>query len=306
VRTSTKDVQVEVAHGLPAIVSDIRDHPIAGILDALQTRNLRRSEEECPGSLGIAGIKGGERIHMGLRDHKDVDRSLGVHVPKGQDRVGLENRLRRNLTAHDPTEDAGCRRHGSLPLLFQVVSFAYGKCPTLARTLAKKRTRNRFPPAPTEDPVSDLLTPRAVTVLERHPAPALSVNDLRSLLALEGISAPAGTPLAAVLGSQGELFRVVNPRPRSRWTGSGERAWILARRRPRPDGAQRLSHRLRESLLRIGEAIPVRSPRALARWERFLMEEEAVRGALGRVSRHRHRDVVRRLRSTTPLPDPPR
>lgn len=149
--------------------------------------------------------------------------------------------------------------------------------------------------------VPEILSARALAVLERHPAPALAFEEIQSLLRLEGIEPPEESELNRALMGQKDLFRVLSPRTRSRWAGTGIRGWVLAYPRRPPRGARHVSVLLRESLRRLGSGIPVRSHRTLARWETLLLEEAELRAALERSSIRQRPPVAQTRHSTTPL-----
>jgi hypothetical protein len=113
---------------------------------------------------------------------------------------------------------------------------------------------------------------QSLSVLERHPAPALPEDEIRSLLRLEGVLAPEGPGLKQALAGQGNLFRVLTPKRRSRWIAARPRSWILARPRHTSRTPRALGHRMRETLRHLGEGISDHSHRALLRWERRLLE----------------------------------
>ncbi len=128
----------------------------------------------------------------------------------------------------------------------------------------------------------DSIPESAATVLRRHPAPALPIGEVRTLL----FGSPGGRPLPEEvllreLRRRPDLVRVLESPPR-RWAGAGPRSWIVARVPGDGEARTPLSARLRASLRHLGEGLESGSALALARWERLLREEERLRAALRR------------------------
>lgn len=129
-------------------------------------------------------------------------------------------------------------------------------------------------------------------VLDRHPAPALSLDDLSALLERElPRRPPPPEGLLDTLRQRSDLFRVLEPRPRL-WIGAPPHRWVVGRRAGGPAPPRSLAGRMRESLRRIGEATEPECTRSVARWERYLLEEAEARHALDR------------SRAVTPPPPP--
>lgn len=121
----------------------------------------------------------------------------------------------------------------------------------------------------------------AVSILTRHPAPALPLDHVREFIRREGPGGRAPTHLeAARPGSSGPL-RVLGP-TRRRWAGPGPRRWVLALGRGGRMPSRSLPGRMRESVRVIGLHVEPASMCALARWERVVREEGRVRESLSR------------------------
>ncbi len=129
----------------------------------------------------------------------------------------------------------------------------------------------------------------ADSVLNRHPAPAIPLDDLCILIGRESGSHPPSPEvlLAALRTDPGQLLLI---------EGSGEKLgsvsptlWVLGPRADRTHAPgpgrdvasgvhlPKLVRHLRESVRVIGETIEPGSNLALARWARLLREEEQVR-----------------------------
>jgi hypothetical protein len=126
----------------------------------------------------------------------------------------------------------------------------------------------------------DSIPESAATVLRRHPAPALPIGEIRTLL----FGSPGGRPLAEdallrELRRRPDLVRVLESPPR-RWAGAGPRSWIMARVPGDGEAPTLLASRLRASLRHLGEGLDSGSALALARWERLLREEARLRVVL--------------------------
>ncbi len=139
--------------------------------------------------------------------------------------------------------------------------------------------------------MNDGLKRTAQEVLDRHPAPALPLHELHTLVARErsGI-APRVEQLVRSLRPRSTGIRLVETDP-LRLAKVAPRGWAVA-----PPGRQRggVSHRsvngkLRESVRALGEALEPGSNIALARWARLLHEERRARRALARRSSSRCR-----------------
>lgn len=136
-------------------------------------------------------------------------------------------------------------------------------------------------------------------VLRRHPAPALSVSELKELLHRELPSSGADFLDPAVLerlAVEGRRLRLISE-PRRRWIrGLGPSAWVLGERAPgaAPSSDRTLLGRLRTSLRTMAPAVDAASVLAWARWNHLMAEEREVR---------RHFD---RRPPAPRVPDPPR
>lgn len=124
----------------------------------------------------------------------------------------------------------------------------------------------------------------AKEVLDRHPAPALSLTELSALLARERAGrTPEPDRLADTLRTRRGEIRILETDP-ARLAMVEPNGWAVA-----PPGAHRggiparsLAGRLRETLRTLGEVLEPGSNTALARWARMLNEERRVREILRR------------------------
>jgi hypothetical protein len=123
----------------------------------------------------------------------------------------------------------------------------------------------------------------AEEVLDRHPAPALPLEELNALMALEGPDEPDPETLVRAIRDESPSLRVVEG-DRERLGAVGPSRWIVA-----PPGSRRgqfpprsVEARLRESLRILGAAVEPGSTVSLARWARLLYEEERIRRIIAR------------------------
>lgn len=138
-------------------------------------------------------------------------------------------------------------------------------------------------------------------IVKRHPAPAVSVGELRDLLTGELPSSGLeflDDVVIERLASEARALRLMKE-PRRRWPRPlGPMGWILAGDRG-PEAAthaRSLESRMRTSLRCMGRAVDPESALSWARWNRLLEEERQAR---------RYFNRRKRARSTTPLPGPP-
>lgn len=126
----------------------------------------------------------------------------------------------------------------------------------------------------------DPLARTAVEVLERHPAPALPMEELQRLVARERPHAVPGAN--ALLRSLRRLDRRVRmlEADEDRLGAVGSHRWVLVQPRDSTTPPRSLTGRMRESLRGLGAALEPGSNLALARWARLLAEERKVRRAL--------------------------
>jgi hypothetical protein len=128
----------------------------------------------------------------------------------------------------------------------------------------------------------DSIPESAASMLQRHPAPALTVEEVRTLLHGGSGAPPANTDiLLRELRRRPDLLRILELPPR-RWAGAGPRSWVLARRPGDREARRALTGILRASLRHLGERLDPDSALALARWERLVREEGRIRHALSR------------------------
>jgi hypothetical protein len=128
----------------------------------------------------------------------------------------------------------------------------------------------------------DSIPESAASMLQRHPAPALTVEEVRALLHGGSGAPPASEDiLLRELRRRPDLLRILELPPR-RWAGAGPRSWILARGPGDGEARRALTGILRASLRHLGERLDPDSALALARWERLIREEGRIRRALSR------------------------
>lgn len=128
----------------------------------------------------------------------------------------------------------------------------------------------------------DSIPESTASMLRRHPAPALTLSQVRALLyGSPGAPSPPEASLLRELRRRPDLIRILEP-PSRRWAGAGPRSWILARVPGDEERPRALAGKLRASLRHLGEGVETDSSLALARWERLVREEGRVRLALSR------------------------
>ena len=135
--------------------------------------------------------------------------------------------------------------------------------------------------------MNDGLKRAAQDVLDRHPAPALPLNELHELVVQEGSGIPPRMEhLVRNLRRTDNDIRVLGTDPR-RLSELAPGGWAVA-----PPGERRgcmpqrsICGKLRESVRALGEALEPGSNIALARWARLLHEERRARRVLNRQAR---------------------
>jgi hypothetical protein len=171
-------------------------------------------------------------------------------------------------------------------------------------------------------PAPGSLAARARAILLRHPRAALRAEELLQSLKLEGSSVlPSVEGLLALLaGREGAGLHILRP-PRRPWDPEGPQAWILLgaseKDRAESNSEHPILEAVRASLRRVGVGTDPSSSRSVARWERYLLEEEellrVLRRRLRREARRRARShqegpiltpPARSGQTTTPLPGP--
>jgi hypothetical protein len=137
-------------------------------------------------------------------------------------------------------------------------------------------------------------------IVNRHPAPALSVPELKELLTGEIPSAGLEFLDASVIQRLARETRDLRlmTEPRRRWLPPLEpMAWVVTGRSAGEWGTagRSLSRRLRSTLRRVGGSVDAESALAWARWNRLVEEERELR---------RHLTRLGSARPTTPAPGP--
>ncbi len=97
---------MDVKDVLTGVAGRVEDDPVARLGDALFAGRPARREEELPEEVLRAVGNVVERGEVGLGDDQDVDRRLRPDVVEGEDALGLEEDLGRDLPADDAAEDA--------------------------------------------------------------------------------------------------------------------------------------------------------------------------------------------------------
>jgi hypothetical protein len=130
----------------------------------------------------------------------------------------------------------------------------------------------------------------ATDVLERHPAPAVSVVELHELLGRElpssGVELLSPAVMVGLAREKKEL-RLLRA-PRRRWIRPFDPpAWVVRdpAARDRGSPARSIPGRLRLTLRRFGRGVDPDSALAWARWNRLLEEERQIRRHLTRRGR---------------------
>jgi len=130
--------------------------------------------------------------------------------------------------------------------------------------------------------VDDELEQTLKEVLDRHPAPALSLEELTALAVRERVGLE-GDPkfLAQSLRRRRSDIRIVDTDP-VRLGAITPQGWAVAPAGSRRGGfpARSLAGRLRETLRSLGQTLEPGSNTNLARWARMLSEERRLRRAL--------------------------
>lgn len=131
-------------------------------------------------------------------------------------------------------------------------------------------------------------------IVQRHPAPAVSVGELKELLREELPEAGVEYLDEAVirrLATETRQLRVVSAPPRRWLRPLGPVGWVVAVPEPSLNGPRprSIEERVRATLRRIGRAMDPQSALAWARWNSFLEEERQLRQYLARRRRSRAR-----------------
>jgi hypothetical protein len=104
--TTTEDVQVKVRDGVARDLTDVEDEPVPVGHQALGTRDGLGGHEEVRNVVRVDGRNVVGARYMRARDHEDMRRRLRVEVPEGVAALAREHLRRRDLSPHDPTEQA--------------------------------------------------------------------------------------------------------------------------------------------------------------------------------------------------------
>lgn len=134
------------------------------------------------------------------------------------------------------------------------------------------------------------LGPAVQDVLVHHAGPAISLCQLAELVRMELGPPPDRDALLATLVSEPISATILDP-GLTRASECGLRTWVLPPRRVLGPGTRgRLTRLLTRSLETLGRGVDPASVRELARWERLLIEEEAVRQTALRWGKDRPRE----------------
>ncbi len=127
------------------------------------------------------------------------------------------------------------------------------------------------------------ITDAAARVLDRHPGVALPAEELRRILVRERVIPESWDEEELVRRIHDEEAgpRILTSAP-DRLGGVVSRHWVLVPRGGGRHPSRTLSGRMRDSLRTLGATLEPGSHMALARWFRFVMEEDAVRQVLER------------------------
>ena len=90
---------MNVKHGLAGVTVRVYHGAIARLPNSFRKRDLGRGERKSPDECGVGRLV--ERRHMLPRNDHDMNRRLGIDVPKRHDVFVLEHERRRNLAAND-------------------------------------------------------------------------------------------------------------------------------------------------------------------------------------------------------------
>lgn len=141
----------------------------------------------------------------------------------------------------------------------------------------------------------DELARTVAEVVERHPAPAVPLEELGVLVARERPEAvPSLEALLDLLRENPGRLRLLEG-DRERLGAGGPSCWIVAVRDSRsgaPPGS--IVARLRECLCTLGASLEPGSHPALARWARLLREETRVRAIIAPATPPRKRSRRRK------------
>jgi hypothetical protein len=105
-------MEMEVLDALLRVRAGIDHGPVSGLCHTLLIRYAGSRRRYSGNQLRVFGRGHGEIRHVPAGNHNDVDRRLRIDVPKCQYGIVFVHDLSRNLTGHDPAEEAV--RHGSV------------------------------------------------------------------------------------------------------------------------------------------------------------------------------------------------
>lgn len=153
----------------------------------------------------------------------------------------------------------------------------------------------------------DPLGETAATILQRCPAPALTLDALYDTLRTEAreLVPPKSRILGALENQPG--LRILRRPPCLGESPIGPVAWVVATgsdRRPE-HRVRSVPERLRQTLVALAELVEPESLREWARWNRMLLEEGRIRDALSRSQRARPPEPPKRVpppSTTNPAP----
>lgn len=102
-----------MGHAVHRILADVEDEPVSALVHPRETRDLLGGEEEGLEHCSVARRQGVGVVDVPAWNDEHVHRGGWGDVSEGDDLVGLEHPIRRQLARHDLAEDAV---HGSILL----------------------------------------------------------------------------------------------------------------------------------------------------------------------------------------------
>lgn len=103
---STKQMHMDVKHGLPGGGIAVGDGSIAGRGDGFVFSDLPGGQVELPHDVGMAGVEIVQCCYVFLGDNEDMRRRLRVNVTKGQHMLVFVHRVGLDFTTDHFTKQA--------------------------------------------------------------------------------------------------------------------------------------------------------------------------------------------------------